>query len=237
MRRLSGYNFLEALENLTDPEAFRLVEDQIRLALFRVNSSARTNELAELTAPLQAILFDRLRRRDVLAAARSFSTSFGEPFVVLPPATFALPDLVYDWSFGNLTAPDYLFWCVEFFLPDEPPDKFKNLLGRQVTTAAPGKEVSCPTVTPTHAPTLFWHDKDYVHVRLHGIEFSLSKLQARIVGALHEAARSDQPWVHLEVLRERVGFETAKLQGLFRRQKGWKQLIHSDGRGGYRLAL
>lgn len=237
MRQLSGYNFLEALEHLTDSDAFRRVEDKIRLALFRVNSSARTQELAELTAPLQGILFDRLRQRDVLAAARSFTTNFGEPFILLPPATFSLPGLAYDWSLGNLTAPDYLFWCVEFFLPNDPPYKFKNLVERHVTLVAPASAASLPKVTSPHAPAPFWHDEDYVHVRLHGREFTLSKLQAKIVGALHDAARSDHPWVHLEVLRERVGFETAKLQGLFRRQKAWKQLIQSDGRGGYRLAL
>lgn len=237
MRRLSGYNFLEALEHLADSDSFRIVEEQIRLALFRVNSSARNQELAELTAPLQGILFDRLRQRHVLAAARSFTTNFGEPFILLPPATFSLPGLAYDWSFGNLSAPDYLFWCVEFFLPDDPPYKFRNLVERQVTSSPPETAASLPKVTPPHAHAPFWHDGDYVHVRLHGREFTLSKFQAKIVGVLHEAARSDHPWVHLEVLRERVGFETAKLQGLFRRQKGWKQLIQSDGRGGYRLAL
>lgn len=86
-------------------------------------------------------------------------------------------------------------------------------------------------------PDVFTYDQHYLHVRIRGREFWLTRTQAAIVRHLHLAAMEGQPWVHVETLREGVGFETAKLSDLFRRQADWQDLIQSDRRGSYRLNL
>jgi hypothetical protein len=54
---------------------------------------------------------------------------------------------------------------------------------------------------------------------------------------LHEAWNDGSRWRHVEDLRTAVGFESAKLSDLFKRLRGWRDLIVSDRRGGYRLNL
>jgi hypothetical protein len=229
--------YLEALEHWSEPTEFLRIRDHLRLAQFNSNPVIRAQRLDELTAPLRACFFDRLLREEVLASALDFSMNLSASRIILPPITFALPGLAYDWGWDRFEAPGYVFVSVEFFSPDDPPillrDQVARLLGRTTVHSLS----SLQTATQTVSSAAFWHDDTYEHVRLEGSEFSLSKVQAGIVERLHKASGTSSPWVHLHELRDGIGFNTVTLSDLFKRQKNWRQLIASDGRGFYRLNL
>ncbi len=82
-------------------------------------------------------------------------------------------------------------------------------------------------------PTTF--DKTFTHVHFKGRDFVFGVKQAKMVKALYEAAQSGHPWVTGPDLLDLAESESFKLKNVFARQKYWRELITSDGRGGYRL--
>jgi hypothetical protein len=235
--RINGCGFLEALELWADPSEFARIRDKLHLAQFQTNPALRFKVLTELTTPLQEKLFSRLRRQELLASAQSFSLPAIGSRTVLPSSTYELAGLSFNWGWNALEAPGHVFRGVEFFLPDDPPillqDQVARLLGRTQGHLLP----SLPFAVQSPESAAFWHDDTYEHVRLQGCDFSLSKVQSAIVERLHKASGTTSPWVHLNELRDGIGFSTAKLSDLFKRQKDWRRLIASDGRGFYRLNL
>ena len=84
----------------------------------------------------------------------------------------------------------------------------------------------------------FAHSDDYGKVTIDGRMFSLGERQAMVVRRLHEAALAGQPWQNGKALLQNARSQSTRLHDLFK-SKGpdWHQLILSDGRGLYRLAI
>lgn len=81
----------------------------------------------------------------------------------------------------------------------------------------------------------FRFSNDYRHVTLDGNEYHLGDVQARVVEQLHDAARSRQPWVHGKTLIYESGSRAPRVRDIFKHKREWRQLIHSNDRGYYRL--
>jgi hypothetical protein len=81
----------------------------------------------------------------------------------------------------------------------------------------------------------FWHSPRYDTVRLRGVEFRLGPIRREVVRKLHEASKTDQPWVLGKML---LPDPTKRMVDTFKNLKpSWRLLIESDGRRSYRLNL
>ena len=78
--------------------------------------------------------------------------------------------------------------------------------------------------------TNFWHSPTYDQVRLGGMTFKLSPNRRQAVRKLHQASKTDDPWVEGKLLVQ--GRMVDAFKGL---KPNWRLLIVSDGRGKYRL--
>ena len=78
---------------------------------------------------------------------------------------------------------------------------------------------------------------DYKEVIISGRVFHLGPCQAEVVRLLHEAARTAEPWRHGKAVLAAAGSSSTRMADLFKSQRHWRELITSDGRGHYRLAI
>lgn len=83
----------------------------------------------------------------------------------------------------------------------------------------------------------FQFSNDYRHVTLNGTEYHLGDVQARVVEQLHDAARSQQPWVHGKTLIYESGSHAVRVRDIFKHKRDWRSLISSNDRGYYRLNI
>jgi hypothetical protein len=83
----------------------------------------------------------------------------------------------------------------------------------------------------------FRHDRDYRHVSLRGIDYTLSDLHSKIVKLLHQAFLRGEEWQHgVKVLGE-AGSRQFKMGDVLKSRDDWQSLIESDGKGMYRLKI
>jgi hypothetical protein len=78
---------------------------------------------------------------------------------------------------------------------------------------------------------------DYKEVILGGRSFHLGACQAEVVRLLHEAANTEEPWRYGKAVLATAGSSCTRMADLFKSQRHWRELIASDGRGHYRLAI
>jgi hypothetical protein len=78
---------------------------------------------------------------------------------------------------------------------------------------------------------------DYKQVIIAGRSFHLGACQAEVVRLLHEAAKTEEPWCYGKAVLAAAGSSCTRMGDLFKSQRHWRQLIASDGRGHYRLAI
>ncbi|MBM3950788.1 MAG: hypothetical protein FJ311_04975 [Rhodospirillales bacterium] len=83
----------------------------------------------------------------------------------------------------------------------------------------------------------FEHRDDYSEVHIQDRTFHLGACQAKVVRALHEAAKSRIPWRHGKEVLGEAGSSCSRMADLFKTQKNWRSLILSDRKGRYRLNL
>lgn len=81
----------------------------------------------------------------------------------------------------------------------------------------------------------FSASSDYHHIILHGEEFHLGDVQARVVEQLHDALRSRTQWVHGKTLINGASSKALRLRDIFKSRSDWNKIIASNGRGYYRL--
>lgn len=81
----------------------------------------------------------------------------------------------------------------------------------------------------------FSASEDYHHIHIHGEEFHLGDVQARVVEQLHDAWQSRQQWVHGKTLIYGAGSRAIRLRDIFKSKSDWSKIIASNGRGYYRL--
>ena len=90
--------------------------------------------------------------------------------------------------------------------------------------------------TPPQAHPMFNQQNEYRLVRLNGYQFTFGEIQAAIIRQLHEASTSENSWIHGKTLLANAGSASMIMRDAFRHQAHWKELIHSNGRGYYRLS-
>ena len=78
---------------------------------------------------------------------------------------------------------------------------------------------------------------DYKEVSINGFEFALGPIQARIVKHLHEDFMLGKEWSNGKKVLNASGSSSLRMVDVFKSQSGWRELIHSDGRGNYRLNI
>lgn len=83
---------------------------------------------------------------------------------------------------------------------------------------------------------LFSYQNGFRFVRLDGMQFTFGEIQATIIRHLYEASATDNPWVHGKTLLSKAGSNSMIMRDAFRHQQQWKELIHTNGRGFYRLS-
>jgi hypothetical protein len=83
---------------------------------------------------------------------------------------------------------------------------------------------------------LFSYQNGFRFVRLDGLQFTFGEIQAAIIRQLYEASATDNPWVHGKTLLSNAGSNSMIMRDVFRHQPKWKELIHTNGRGFYRLS-
>lgn len=134
--------------------------------------------------------------------------------------------LEIDYEFYEANGEDRSFKKVEFFALSAVPLNIRtipkwldDLLGQQGYNS-------------------FRHTEDYRHVCLHGIDYVLSPLLAKIVRILHLARLEDgHGWRNGKQVLELAGSAQLKMSDALKDRKDSKALIQSDGKGMFRLAL
>ena len=79
--------------------------------------------------------------------------------------------------------------------------------------------------------------QDYRRVCLRGEVYYFGPIQAEVIRALHGAARRGDPWCNGKALLAAAGAKSRKMADVFKSKPDWCDLIESNGRGHYRLAL
>ena len=87
------------------------------------------------------------------------------------------------------------------------------------------------------AVSLFSHRNEFAEVFFDGRTYRFGPCQARVVHILHEASKTDSPWLHGKAVLGRAGSSCTRMADLFKAKKAWRELILSDGRGKYRLNI
>ncbi len=91
--------------------------------------------------------------------------------------------------------------------------------------------------TPLRNGEFFTVIGDYKEVIIGGRSFHLGPCQAEVVRLLHAAAKTEEPWRHGKAVLMAAGSSSTRMADLFKSQRHWRELIASDGRGHYRLAI
>lgn len=81
----------------------------------------------------------------------------------------------------------------------------------------------------------FESDNNFKCVKLKGKRLYFGNIQASVVAQLFEASKTENPWVYGKTLLNHAGSQSFVMRDVFRRNDGWQDLIHSDGKGYYRL--
>ncbi|MGJ8678486.1 MAG: hypothetical protein ACSHX0_13310 [Akkermansiaceae bacterium] len=79
-------------------------------------------------------------------------------------------------------------------------------------------------------------DPSFKTVRYEGGEYQFGDIQAAVLQKLYEAAESRELWVNGKLLLAQAGSQSLNVANVFKRNRIWRKLITSDGRGRYRLS-
>ena len=239
-RPRSGLEPEEALARWSDPQAYQAMREywDARQPVSAANPAnptprvLRYMEYARRRKPLEAALHRKLASGELAASVLPVFRTAQATRQVVHPAT--CHDAEIDWEFDEIVGLNLRLEETEIFdprsvplnvwdLPSWFPEAFGLLAGHGAAGAAPR--------TPG-----FRHSANYRQVPLGNVEFALSVAQSRVVRALHEALRNDDPWMSGRDLLAAANSESEKLAQLFRRlQPHWSLLIESDRKGMYRL--
>lgn len=83
----------------------------------------------------------------------------------------------------------------------------------------------------------FIYSHNFREVRCRGFRFQLGAIQAEVVRALHKAAEAGHPWQSGKLILGTARSRSLKMADVFKSKGNWRELIHSDGRGNYRLRI
>lgn len=244
-RPARGLQLEEALERWSAPGAYAAMREYWDA---RVTVSGRAGfdpspevlrhqEFKRRREPIEEALLEMLRAGKLAASAvREDSLN---PRIVVDPEVFG--GMWIDYEFAEIVGGGNRLTRPEIFSPDAIPLNVRAIPDwyAQAFGNAPGGQPANPAPVPAEHRSVFTHSKDYRVVTLHGVRFSLTQSQARIVRRLHEAHVEGTLWVHSRDLLASVHFSSDKVAQIFRRHKDphWQTLIESDRKGMYRLKI
>jgi hypothetical protein len=115
-------------------------------------------------------------------------------------------------------------WVADLLMRRDERDRFEAVTGFQAkagSDAAGGLSAS----------------QDYRRVCVGDKVYYFGPIQAKVMRALHAAAMSGDPWCSGKALLAAAGAKSRKMADVFKSKPDWLDLIESNGRGQYRLAL
>lgn len=81
----------------------------------------------------------------------------------------------------------------------------------------------------------FFSDSSFKIIRKDEDQYILGNMQAAILRELYQCAQDGEPWQSGKLLLRKVGSQSFTLSNVFKRNPIWRELVLSDGRGGYRI--
>lgn len=246
-RPSTGFDILEALRRWSSPEAFAAMEQHYDAdfdipMIFPDNPNRWKEEIhAVMAEPVVRELVDKLAQGTLLSSAVPKNANPSGPRVALHPSLYNNDDISYYRYANAFTIGSLEYNEVEIFEPDQFPRNIRHIPDWLMDFLPPAASDEPMSQTP-EAPVQddnFYSLDGYAHVTLRGVEYTLNPTQAGIVRVLHMSYMKGRPWVRGEAIRDEVGFQDKSLSSAFRymRDRNWRELIISDGRGAYRLNL
>lgn len=246
-RPLRGLPPEEALEHWSDPAAYAAMREywayrNYFVILDEPHRDPRELEYERRRRPLEQSFCQRLQDGELLATAAPQDADPTASRTLLDPEIFSHAGL--SWMAEAISRPGGTrLNFVEIFEPPGVPRNVRVIpewywdIYEPVTAAS-----RMPSSTEAGAAGKdagFRHDVSYRHVHINGVEFSLTRTQAKVVQQLHEAHLRDDPWQYGPALLAEARSSSMQLFQIFRRQTSphWSLLIDSDGRGYYRLNI
>jgi hypothetical protein len=110
----------------------------------------------------------------------------------------------------------------ELVVTREERDRFENEHAASVPTG--------PAATAEN-----WHNEDFTRVLFGGVWHKFGRKQAAILRLLKAAREKGEPWCEAQQLLTEADANSMRLVDLFRHKPVWRQLVESNGAGGYRL--
>jgi hypothetical protein len=107
----------------------------------------------------------------------------------------------------------------------EERDRFENEHAATSTPAAP------------LATAENWHNEDFTRVLFGGTWHKFGKKQAAVLQLLKAAHEKGEPWREAQQLLTEAKADSMRLVDLFRHKPVWRQLVETNGNGGYRLNM
>jgi len=223
-----GLSALEAFERWSDPEKLKtLVElaeatsiSEIMNPNLKFRDADQRRELIALRDQLEDEFRERLINEEIFASGICESYSKRE---IIHPTRFEL--LFIDFSEDLVGGMGQAFEKSEFFTLDSIPLNVRPVpewLDKKIGAAG---------------LNVFRLNPDYQHFVLHGIEYAVSELHAKIVALLHQAWLANDPWQIGKIVLERAGSKQLKMGDVFKTREDWKAFIEFDGKRMYRLRM
>lgn len=241
----------EALERWSDSDAYAAMReywDARHEGIFVVHpsppSSARYQAYEKLRRPLEERFHAKLRDGALLVSGIPKEADPTAARTLLDPEVFSEDEIAWSSPYGPVLTGSLALSSLEIFEPPGIPRNVRVIPQWYWDTYEPE-----PAVSPAQAPDQagaqeeasgFQHYANYRHVRINGVEFSLTRTQAHVVRQLHEACLGGgDPWRYGPTLLGEARSKSMQLFQVFRRHTSphWSILIESDGRGYYRLNI
>ena len=114
-------------------------------------------------------------------------------------------------------------------------EKLHNLAAQSQCKVISVHKISVKPDQPQQHTHSLIQENDYRYVRTPEHEYSFGDVQAAIVRQICEASFTDNPWRNGKTMLGKAGSTSLIMRDVFRHQPHWKELIHSNKRGYYRL--
>lgn len=235
----------EALERWSDPVAYAAMREYwaYRSCFFvGAPQDPRELEYERRRRPLEQSFYKRLQDGELLATAIPQDADPTASRTLLDPEVFSHGNL--SWNTDTIyRRSGSALGFLEVFEPPGVPRNVRIIPQWYWDMYEPAPAASQPLASEKPGMSGkepgFRHDAGYRHVYIRGVEFKLTRTQAKIVEQLHEAHLRDDPWQYGPALLAEARSSSMQLGQVFRRQRSphWSLLIESDGRGYYRLNI
>jgi hypothetical protein len=210
------FSIYEAFRRFADPELLRRLDELEPHANKHTNATQHLyREYHRLFEQIDQAMVTRLKRGELLARGVRIHGPVDEGSIDIAPARWSILEICYET--GEIAGPNGLV-----------------LVDVMIRMAAPDKSSDDASHMSPNSRDAFTHDAGYRRVCISRTVFKLGPKQASVIRALHDASKTEDPWVHGKSL---VGgsIRSQTVRELFKSKRNWRLLIESDRSGLYRL--